>query len=263
MTTATLEKIDSMSGKPLVLATDLDGTFLGGEDADRRALYSWIEDNRNLVGLIFVTGRDPDFVRELTRTTGVPRPDYVIGDVGTTIAKVDAHHALKPIPHLEAEIQATWGDASQRVRDALAAVSGLQLQPTAFRYRVSYDMDPGQFDPRARSIIEDMGLDWLISDNRFFDVLPKGVSKGPSLLRLLAHLDIAHQRCLVAGDTLNDLSMLSLGVPAVAVGNAEAKLLAEVSMLDHVHVATGAGALGITEAIRAFAFLETKAEQET
>lgn len=262
MTVAGFEKTVSMSRKPLVLATDLDGTFLGGEEADRRALYRWIEENRDLVGLIFVTGRDPDFVQELTRTQGVPRPDYFIGDVGTTIAQVDDSHALTPIPHLEAEIQTAWGDASQRVRDALEAVSGLQVQPTAFRYRVSYDMDPARFDARAKSMIEAMGLDWLMSDNRFFDVLPKGVSKGPSLLRLLAHLGIAHRKCLVAGDTLNDLSMLSLGIPAVAVGNAEAALLAQVSMLDHVHVAEGAGALGIAEAIRAFEFLDTTATQE-
>jgi hypothetical protein len=70
-----------------------------------------------------------------------------------------------------------------------------------------------------------MGLDALVSDNRYFDVLPKDVSKGPSLLRLLTHLGVANERCLVAGDTLNDLSMLSLGLPAVAVGNSEPALI--------------------------------------
>jgi hydroxymethylpyrimidine pyrophosphatase-like HAD family hydrolase len=55
-----------------------------------------------------------------------------------------------------------------------------------------------------------MGLDPLISDNRFFDVLPKGVSKGPSLLRLLESSSGRPRGLLVAGDTLNDLSMLEL-----------------------------------------------------
>ena len=31
------------SDPDLILATDLDGTFLGGEPEDREALYSWIE----------------------------------------------------------------------------------------------------------------------------------------------------------------------------------------------------------------------------
>jgi hypothetical protein len=100
----------------------------------------------------------------------------------------------------------------------------LRLQSTGFRYRVSYDMDPDRFDASALDIVAEMGLDALVSDNRYFDVLPKDVSKGPSLLRLLTHLGVANERCLVAGDTLNDLSMLSLGLPAVAVGNSEPAL---------------------------------------
>jgi hydroxymethylpyrimidine pyrophosphatase-like HAD family hydrolase len=80
-------------------------------------------------------------------------------------------------------------------------------------------------------------------------VLPKGVSKGPSLLRLLSHLGIENKRTLVAGDTLNDLSMLKLGLPAVAVGGSEPALLKEVDDLDHVHKAKGIGVAGIAEAI--------------
>ena len=90
------------SKKALVLATDLDGTFLGGSEASRARLYDWIEGNRADVGLIFVTGRDPGFIRNLTRKGGVPRPDYVVGDVGTTIASVDHDHLLSPIEDLEA-----------------------------------------------------------------------------------------------------------------------------------------------------------------
>ena len=55
----------------MVLATDLDGTFLGGSEEDRQRLYRWIESNRDSVGLIFVTGRDPRFIRELC-AGGVP-----------------------------------------------------------------------------------------------------------------------------------------------------------------------------------------------
>lgn len=238
-----------LSSKPLVLATDLDGTFLGGTEQARRALYSWIEDNRHIVGLVFVTGRDPGYIRSLTRSKGIPRPDYVVGDVGTTIASVDRDHMLTPIPELEAEIATAWNDASARVQSALHRIKGLRLQSTGFRYRVSYDLDAETFDDSALDIVAGLGLDALVSDNRFFDVLPKGVSKGPSLLRLMAHLGIENDRCLVAGDTLNDLSMLSLGLPAVAVGNSEPALIEALNGAPHVHFAKGAGAAGIAEAI--------------
>ncbi|MCC6000269.1 MAG: HAD hydrolase family protein [Pararhodobacter sp.] len=256
---ASIAGTDPIAAKRLVLATDLDGTFLGGSTAEREQLYRWIERNRDTVGLIFVTGREVGFIRQLTSDGCVPRPDFVVADVGTTIAAPDAEAGFAPIAALEAEIAARWGDAGARVRTALADVGGLSLQPTDFRYRVSYDMNPDRFDQRAFGIVADLGLDALASDNRFFDVLPRGISKGPSLRRLLADLGVPDQRVLVAGDTLNDLSMLALGLPAVAVGNSEPALLAQLSGHDHVHRAKAEGAAGIAEAIRRFGYLSHNA----
>ena len=241
--------------KDLVLATDLDGTFLGGSDKHRSEFYQWIEVNRSRVGLIFVTGRDPGFIAQLIRSEGVPRPDYAVADVGTTIAEVGADCLLSPIAELEAEIAEIWGHSTDKVHAALRNKPGLRLQSTGIRYRASYDLDPTRFDDSALDVVAELGLDALVSDNRFFDVLPKGVSKGPSLLRLLEHLGIDSRRTLVAGDTLNDLSMLSLGLPAVAVGGSEDALLDEVSQLAHVHAAEGVGVAGIAEAILHFNLL--------
>lgn len=246
--------VNSISNKDMVLATDLDGTFLGGTEAARKEFYAWIEDNRDRVGLIFVTGRDPGFIRQKVRS-GLPRPDYVIGDVGTTIAEFRNDGFIAPIDALEAEIAEAWNNANMKVEHALRPVAGLKLQSTVFRHRVSYDLDADTFDEAAFDIVAEMGFDALVSDNRYFDVLPKGVSKGPSLLRLLAHLDIQNARTLVAGDTLNDLSMLELGLPAVAVGGSEPALIERLSGQDHVHCATGIGVDGIAEAIQTHGLL--------
>ncbi|MAS07439.1 MAG: alpha,alpha-trehalose-phosphate synthase [Ahrensia sp.] len=237
--------------RDFVLATDLDGTFLGGSDEDRAALYDWIEDNRATIGLIFVTGRDPEFIADICDGTNVPWPDYVIGDVGTTIAEVRDGGTIAPIGALEEDISQRWGGKGDAVREALHGHPGLTLQPTPFRYRVSYDLAADEYHPGAEDKVATLGLDHLVSDNRFFDVLPKGVSKGPSLKRLVAHLGIEEPRVLAAGDTLNDLSMLECGIQAVAVGGAEAALLERVSHLEHVFTATEIGAAGILEAIAA------------
>ena len=237
-----------------VLATDLDGTFLGGSEAERHALYRWIEARRREVGLIFVSGRDPEFITELC-DGGVPWPDFVIGDVGTTIAAVEANEAgrqIVPLTPLEADIAARWNDAGPRVRAALDGAAGLRLQPTEFRYRVSYDYAPDAFDPTALGRIEALGLDVLISADRFLDVLPPGVSKGPSLLRLLDHLALPGERVLVAGDTLNDLSMFETGLPGAVVGGAEPALLERVQDIASARPCRGIGAAGIAEAIAAF-----------
>jgi len=236
--------------RTFTLATDLDGTFLGGSDAARARLYDWIKANRGSVGLLFVTGRDPAFITDMVRD-GLPRPDYVVGDVGTTIAEVAHDATLHPIAELEAEIAALWDDRGAEVREALDGQPGLTLQPTQFRYRVSYDMDPEQFREATADLVRDMGLDPLISADQYFDVLPPGVSKGPSLRRLIAYLGVPDDRVLAAGDTLNDLSMLVCGLPAVAVGGSERALLDEIGDHPQVHRARAVGAGGIAEAIAA------------
>ncbi|MEX2521063.1 MAG: HAD-IIB family hydrolase [Paracoccaceae bacterium] len=243
-----------LSARAFVLATDLDGTFLGGTPAARRRLYDWIEASRRTIGLIFVTGRDPRFIAELCRAGEAPWPDYVIGDVGTTVAAIarDAEIPVQPLAALEAEISSLWADRGEEVRAALDGRPGLSLQKTPFRYRVSYDLDPETFDPAAHETVAALGFDSLVSDNRFFDVLPPGVSKGPTLRRLIAHLGVGAERVLAAGDTLNDLSMLEAGFNAVAVGGSEPGLLVRVAGLEKVHKAKAAGAAGILEAIERF-----------
>jgi len=236
----------------LVLATDLDGTFLGGPPAARARLYDWIRDMGPSVGLIFVTGRDPDFIAGLCAGQGVPAPSHVIGDVGTTIARF-TDGRVAPIPALEAPIAAAWADRGDRVRALLADVPGLREQGTPFRYRLSYHYDPGRFRPDDLAPVRALGLDVLVSHGCFVDILPPGVSKGPSLLRLLGHLGLPPGRVLVAGDTLNDLSMFQTGLHGAVVGGAEPGLLAATAALPRAYRCTAPGAAGIIEAIHAFA----------
>lgn len=251
MTSSTAPTLPPLHQRQFTLATDLDGTFLGGTNTDRQRLYGWIERNRATVGLIFVTGRDPDFITHLCRSGQTPRPDYVVSDVGTTIAHVTADASVHPMPDLEVEIAKLWNDSSDTVRNTLADHPGLALQAVTFRHRISYDMDPALFEQRSIDAVHALDLDPLISDNRFFDVLPRGISKGPSLLRLLAHLGVPEARVLAAGDTMNDLSMLACGVPAVAVGGSEDALRAALHHHPNVFQATDIGAAGILEAIAA------------
>ncbi|MEO1330130.1 MAG: HAD-IIB family hydrolase [Pseudomonadota bacterium] len=241
----------------LILATDLDGTFLGGSERDRADLYGWIEEHRAQIGLIFVTGRDLPFIEGLCADGFVPWPDHVVGDVGTTIASVDrAKRAIRPNPALEHDIRALWGERFAEIKERLETAPGLSPQTGPFRYRMSYHYDPRDFDPEIVSVVEGAGFDCLISDDRFLDVLPKGVSKGPSLLRLLDAIEADHDRVLVAGDTMNDLSLFETGLLGVAVGNSEPPLVERVQGRLNVHHASGHGAAGIREAIDRFGFFD-------
>lgn len=237
-----------MSAPGLILATDLDGTFLGGSEAARAALYESLS-RRDDALLVFVTGRDLDFVQALIEQPGMARPHYVIGDVGTTV--VDGRD-FRPLEAVESEIARRWADAGARVRALLADEPGLELQPTPFRHRISYWYDPDRLRPEAVAKVEAAGFDCLLSADTFFDVLPRGVAKGPTLLRLLEVLGLPGERVLVAGDTLNDLSLFQTGLKGVAVSNAEPKLLEAVAGLERVYRSAGPGAAGIAEALRHF-----------
>ena len=253
MSDLTRSSAPRVSAAPLprmILATDLDGTFLGGCENGRRRLYDWLSDPANDVALIFVTGRDPAFISALCAPGDVPAPSHVIGDVGTTIARFHAG-AVVPIPELEADIAQRWNDRSAQVQAALQGVTGLRMQRTAFRYRLSYEYDPESFDPETLAPVRAMGLDVLVSHGCFVDILPPGVSKGPSLLRLIGHLHLPPESVLVAGDTMNDLSMFQTGLHGAVVGGAEPELHAATAALPRAHRCASPGAAGIIEAIHA------------
>ncbi len=237
-----------MRNPNLVLATDLDGTFLGGTEEHCRALYAHLR-ARDDVMLVFVTGRDIDFIAELIQSPGMPRPHYIIGDIGTSIYD---GKKLEPVAELEAPIAAKWNGANARVVELLKSEPGLRLQDTPFRYRVSYDYDPETLSPETVAKVEAAGFDCLLSANRYFDVLPKGISKGPTLVRLVEALNLDPESVLVAGDTMNDLSLFQTGFKGVAVGNSEPRLAAAVGRLENVYRSPLPGTAGIADAIRHF-----------
>jgi HAD superfamily hydrolase (TIGR01484 family) len=241
-----------MTKANLVLATDLDGTFLGGSEDDCRALYTNLSARDDVI-LIFVSGRDIDFIAGLIATPGVPRPHYIIGDVGTSI--YDGEH-LEPVHELEAPIATQWNGANARVRKMLDGDPGLRIQDTPFRHRVSYDYDPAALSQQSVEKVEAAGFDCLLSADRFFDILPKGSSKGPTLTKLVEALGFDLRSVLVAGDTMNDLSLFQTGFKGVAVGNSEPRLKAAVRDMPNVYCSPLPGTAGISDAINHFKFKE-------
>lgn len=232
----------------LVLATDLDGTFLGGSDEQRADLYASLSAREDAM-LVFVTGRDIDFIAELIQTPGMPRPHYIIGDIGTSVFD---GVSLQPWEDFEAPIKQAWGDSGAKVRAMLADEPGLAIQNTPFRYRVSYDYDPTLLTPASAGKVEAAGFDCIVSAGRFFDVLPKGVNKGTTLARLVQTLGLDPACVLAAGDTMNDLAMLASGFNAVAVGNSEEPLVRAIDGLPSVYHSPHPGAAGIADALRHF-----------
>src|SRR5690606_26909793 len=90
----------------------------------------------------------------------------------------------------------------------------------------------------------------------YLDILPKGVNKGSTLRALVRHLGMNEDKVLVAGDTLNDLSMYQHGFKGVCVGCSEIGLTDATRGLDHVLHAEREGCGGILDAIEHFGMLD-------
>ncbi|MGB1557880.1 MAG: HAD family hydrolase [Oceanococcaceae bacterium] len=232
-----------------VLATDLDGTFLAGSDTARQTLIQHFLQHPER-RLLYVTGRSVNSVLSLIRAGRLPIPDGMICDVGTTVACAQGKE-LPGAAHAAAE--AAWQDRSTAVQAALQGWSGLHLQEDFGPRRVSYTFSAGADLEGASAQVRALGLEPLVSDNLYFDVLPPGINKGSTLQRWLNQHGWGLDDALAAGDTRNDLALLSAGCRAVMVGNAEAALRQELPVSERIYRARGEGCDGILEACAHFA----------
>lgn len=205
--------------------------------------------HRDEVVLIFVTGRDLDFIADLVRQPGMPPPDLIIGDVGTTIVHGHDHSPLRDV---QGWIDERWDGATDRVLALLDGAPGLELQPVMGARRVSYYYDPAVLQETTVERVVAAGFDVVRSADLYLDVLPRGVAKGPTLSRLVDALGLPDDRVLVAGDTLNDLSLFETRFRGVAVGNSEAPLVEAITGLSDVHHSAHDGCAGIADAIEHF-----------
>ncbi|QFT23247.1 Glucosylglycerol-phosphate synthase [Pseudomonas sp. THAF187a] len=234
----------------MLLATDLDGTFLAGDPEDRLSLYQTIAAHPE-IKLAYVTGRSLEAVLPLLADPTLPQPDYIIADVGATLVHGDS---LQPIQPLQSLVDAYWPGESQ-VASAIESF-GLERQDVPQARRCSYFCTPEQAaNPALREAAEQLGCDLLYSAELYLDFLPRGVNKGSSLKALADWLELNHDQVLAAGDTLNDLSMLSASFHGVCVGQSEGALLEATRHHSRTLHANRPGCGGILEAFAHFGFL--------
>src|ERR1700722_4467127 len=231
----------------LVIATDLDGTFLEGDNQVKSSLYGELLRLRDSILLIYATGRSVDTVKEFCKCGYLPYPHFVIGDHGTEIAE---GVSFKQITELQEPIIKRWNNGGGKLKELLQHEKGLQLQPIDPPYRVAYYYDPCHFQNQTLEKITTAGFDFIQSCEMYLDIVPKGVNKGSSLLNILSHLNINNEIVLTCGDSLNDLSLFQTGLKSIAVGNSEPKLLSEIQHLKNVYHSSFAGLLGIIDGLR-------------
>jgi len=235
----------------LVLATDLDGTFLEGDYQIKNFFYQELLRLRKSIMLIYTTGRSVDVIKQFCDLGYMPNPDFAIGDHGTHM--VDGIN-FKPIEHLQNAIIQKWNNGNTTLKELLNNEVGIQLQPIDPPYRVAYYYDPDYLQNHTLQKITNAGFDIILSHDMYLDIVPCGVNKGSSLLNLLNYLNMNSEIVVTCGDSLNDLSLFQTGLKSITVGNSEPKLLAEIKNLNlsNVYQSNAPGILGIIDGLRFF-----------
>lgn len=243
----------SLKSAPLNLVVDLDGTFFETMGREEDPLYQLIFENRGDITLIFNTGRNIASVQSALTTGHFPLPDFVIGDVGASA--FDFKNSL-PIREIEDPIENRW-PGKNKILELAQGLQGLIPQDVQQERRCSFYFDPLCFDAKAfAETVSAYGCDVLLSAGRFLDVIPRGVSKGETAIKLLMLYQLDRRSTLFAGDTLNDLSMFKLGMPAVAVGKSESGLIEAASKIRTTIISDKVGSLGVLDGLIKVGFVE-------
>lgn len=249
---------------PLLLCTDLDRTLLPNGEAPEspraRPLFRRLVAEPD-VTLVYVTGRDRGLVAAAVAEYDLPDPDHLIADVGTTIIGPDGRRWTDWDEHIARD----WNGADDAKIARLAGdVTGVTLQEPSRqgRFKISFEVRPAALtEEHAAAIaakLEAKGLAASVVASRddpadvgLLDILPAAAGKAEAVEFLREHLGFARADTLYAGDSGNDLDVLTGPLPAVLVANATPAMkeaartaVAISGYADRLHVARG-GALGL------------------
>lgn len=225
----------------ILICTDLDRTLLPNgiqpESPGARAAFARLV-ARPEVTLAYVSGRHRKLVENAIRDYHLPLPEWVIGDVGTSIYQVSAE-GWRHWPEWEQTIAAGWrGLTANNLQSLFADLLPLRLQERAKqnRFKLSYylpvqtDIAALQQEMTRRLNGENLaaGLIYSIDDAAnvgLLDVLPACATKLHAVEFLMRDQGFDVSNTVFAGDSGNDLPVIASAVPSVLVANTDSKIV--------------------------------------
>jgi len=219
----------------LLLCCDLDRTLLPNglqpESAEARPLLRRLAALPQ-VTLAYVSGRHRALLEAAIEEYALPMPDFAVGDVGSTVYHIGADR-WRHDTDWETEIAPDWaGMSHKQIADALADIDGLRLQESEKQntFKLSYytaQSPPEALLEQVDRRLEPLGvraeLIWSVDEAAkvgLLDILPRGATKLHAVRFLMRIGGFDVRETIFAGDSGNDLAVLTSGLQAVLVANA-------------------------------------------
>lgn len=203
-----------------LLATDLDGTLVGKKELTS-SLFEYYEQLPYDVQLVYITGRHYDSAMELIQEERLPKPSVLISDVGTEMYDFQNEQLHED---WKAAIENVWNP--NEIKAVVESCSGFIPQDIPSCHRLSFFVESSTpVEELNRKLNEhDIPCKVIFSSGKDVDILPANAGKGEALSFLLRNKGWEEANVLVAGDSGNDSDMITLGYPAVIVGNCQEEL---------------------------------------
>ena len=222
----------------LLICTDLDRTLIpNGPEPESPAARRYFDTlaARPETKLAYVSGRDRALLKKAIVNYRLPIPDFLIGDVGTTIYYVDEKQEWQRQLSWEHEIARDWGQHDHNsLMKLLQDLPDLRLQEHRKQnhYKLSYYV-PLQSDREALSAMirhrlasENVKANLIWSNDEphgigLLDILPARASKLHAVEMLMQLNGFDHSNTVFCGDSGNDMEVLASDISAVLVANSQ------------------------------------------
>ena len=254
----------------MLLCTDLDRTLLPNgpqpESPGARPLFSALM-RQDQLKLCYVSGRHLQLIEEAIAEYAIPVPDFILSDVGTCLYYRDKDHWQPDAQWADRIAQDFNGYSCQAIADLLAGEAALVLQEAhkqnAFKlsYYLSESGEPTSLLERIEGVLSahaiSASLIWSVDEQAdparagLLDIVPRSATKRGGIEFLMQEQAYTLENTVFAGDSGNDLQVISSPVRSVLVANASEQIKEQARALarqagteDSLYIATG-GVLGM------------------
>lgn len=226
-----------------LIATDLDRTLLPNGKQEYNGsmpIFKKILDDKN-IKLVFVTGRDIGLVKKAIKEFDTPIPNFIIGDVGTSIYKNIKGEFIEDSGWIEQVSSLTKNWNIKKFKAELSKFSSLRIQENSKqnRFKLSYYVDNPKLDKTLEDEIK-IVIDGLCdcaeiiysvdetNNLGLIDILPKAATKLTGVEYIRKKLGIHKGEVIYCGDSGNDILPLTFGYNSIIVRNAIESVIEEV-----------------------------------